>query len=68
MKEQSMTEIEKMKIDEMSHSELLSKCRFSPIGDPFWWGDHGDYAMNKIRQFQDQFPAMHTQISKAIGW
>jgi len=59
-----LTEIEKARIDAMSREELAIKLRFAPIGDKFWQGEHGDYAMRRFRELGSMSP----EISKKIGW
>lgn len=55
-------------IDSASYTELLSKWRYAPAGDPFFRGEVGKYydkVMTKKRWGLK--PGEHTAISKAIG-
>lgn len=63
-----MTEQEKQAIDSMEMEELLRKNRFAPIGDPFWQGEHGDYAYARLIELRHQHPKEFVKASKEMGW
>lgn len=53
-------------IDGASYEQLLSKWRYSPIGDPMLQGEAGEY-YSKI-MFQKKSTVNHVQASKNVGW
>jgi hypothetical protein len=55
-------------IDNASYEELLAKWRFSPVGDPFFQGEVGDYFTKKIITKRATNPEEHTRVSKKLGW
>jgi hypothetical protein len=59
----------KQYIDSLSYGQLLSRWRFSPVGDPYFQGETGEYwsvRMNKLRK--EQGDEVHIRASKTIGW
>ena len=59
-----MTNEQKEYIDELSHFEICRLWRFTPIGDPLFTGDTGDYLTTKFHSLGGLTPA----ISKKLGW
>ena len=57
-------------IDEATYTELLRKLRFSPIGDPYFQGEMGDYFLARMRAMREEpgGDEAHVMASKAIGW
>ena len=62
-----LTEENKKKIDSMSYSELLSRWRFAPAGDPWFQDETGDYWGKRMAELRNE-GADHVGASKAIGW
>ena len=59
----------KDRIDHMSYTEMLSKWRFAPVGDPMFQGEIGDYfSMVMGKKKEVLADGEHSQVSKAIGW
>lgn len=52
-------------IDAMSQLELCRSWRFHPIGNPFWQGEAGQYATDRLWK---HFGGFTPEISKALGW
>ena len=63
-----MTDAQKQWIDNASYAQLLSKWRFSPIGDPMFQGDTGQYYKETMCKKRDANPDSAVQDSKLIGW
>jgi len=57
----------KQYIDNLSYGQLLSRWRFSPIGDPWFQGETGKYWSERMAELQAQ-GADHVGTSKALGW
>ena len=65
-----MTELtpdRKTHIDSLSYEGLLRRWRFSPMGDPLFQGETGDYFAARMAELRDQ-GADHVGASKGIGW
>jgi len=62
-----LTEKNKGMIDDMSYTQLLSRWRFAPIGDPWFQGETGKYWGERMAELRDQ-GADHVGASKALGW
>ena len=60
----------KATIDSMSYQDLLSQWRFSPIGDPMFQEESGEYFAERMKQLRAEpgGDVGHTAASKAIGW
>jgi len=58
----------KTKIDAMSVYTLLCKQRFAPAGDPFYEGESGKYAMNRLADLRSQDNNAYVAASKELGW
>ena len=54
-------------IDGKSYTQLLSKWRFAPTGDPWFQGETGKYWGERMAELRDD-GADHVGASKAIGW
>lgn len=64
-----LTEEIKKEIDNMEYAQLLSKWRHSPIGDPMFQGDSGDYFAKVMREKKDSLTHENqVAISKSVGW
>lgn len=56
-------------IDNASYEELLGRWRFSPVGDPIFQGELGDYYKETIFRKRDKIGALEaSRISKLVGW
>lgn len=64
-----LTEENKAKIDSMNYEELLRRWRFTPIGDPWFEGDTGQYWSDRMREIRSQPEgnAIHVSASKRVG-
>jgi len=63
--------IEEMKkwIDESSYGQLLSKWKYSPIGDDFFRGEVGEYYRIKMREKKELLDNnLRVLISKSVDW
>ena len=65
-----MTDDEKKRwIDAASYTQLLSKWRNAPAGDPFFMGEIGEYYSKIMAEKRDEGGNnAHVKASKAIGW
>lgn len=63
-----MTPEQKAWIDAATYEQLLRKWRFSPMGDPMFQGDSGDYYQERMTQLKAADPDGAIQASKNIGW
>ena len=65
-----MTDELKKQIDDMNYVQLLSRWRFSPVGDPMFQGESGEYFAKRMAELRSQpgGDERHTAASKAIGW
>ncbi len=62
-----MTELEmKEWIDNSSYYDLLTKWRFAPIGDPFFYGDMCDYYKEVMARKREEHENP-SAVSKAVG-
>jgi hypothetical protein len=61
-----LTEGLKKSIDESSYESLLSRWRFSKIGEPLFQGESGDYFQKVMLEKKELVD--HVAISKKIGW
>lgn len=57
----------KSKIDSYSYEQLLYMNRFSPVGDPMFCGESGEYISIRMAELRDA-GADHIAASKNIGW
>lgn len=55
-------------IDNASYEQLLSRWRFSPVGDSIFLDDTGEYYATVMRQKREEDNAEHVNVSKSIGW
>ena len=63
-----MTKEQKEWIDNASYTELLTKWRFAPSGDPMFI-EAGKYFSEVMKFKRNEIGHdAHTTISKAIGW
>jgi len=62
-----LTENIKQQIDKMTYSQLLYKHRFSPIGDPLFEGESGEYFAERMKELRID-DENHSKVSKEIGW
>lgn len=59
----------KADIDSKTYEELLSMNRFSPLGDPMFQGERGEYILKRMAQLRKQVGhEEHVRVSKSIGW
>lgn len=63
-----LSEEKKKEIDALSVRQLLSQHRFSPVGDPRYQGEEGEYRVARLAQLRDQDNAAYVAASKSIGW
>jgi hypothetical protein len=63
----NLTETLKQEIDKMDYTELLRKWRFSPLGDPMFKGESGDYFCIRMKKLKIN-DEHHAKVSKEIGW
>lgn len=61
----ALTEEIKATIDAMSHEDLCRQWRFAPLGDAFWQGESGGYAVQRLFV---ELGGFTPEISKRIGW
>ena len=61
-----MNEQIKTWIDNATYEELLSKWRFSAMGDPMFQGEAGEYFKTIMLEKKNQVD--HVQASKNVGW
>ena len=57
----------KKEIDAMSYEDLLIIWRFTPVGDPWFQGETGEYWGERMAQLRKQ-GVDHVGASKKIGW
>lgn len=65
-----LTEQLKAQIDQMSYRELLSKWRFTPVGDPMFQDESGKYFGERMAELR-RAPGgdeKHVAASKSLGW
>jgi hypothetical protein len=56
-------------IDNASYEQLLTKWRFSPIGDPFFVGEVGEHFKNVMAKKRNELGNDEAaEASKRIGW
>lgn len=59
----------KDKIDNLDYQAMLSKWRFSPVGDSMFEGESGEYFENRMNELKKQLSDNEVfTISKRIGW
>lgn len=63
--ENDLTVESKARIAAMGREELCRKWRSAPLGDPFWQGEAGKYAQDRLFRVLGGFTP---EISKKIGW
>jgi hypothetical protein len=65
-----LTPENKEHIDGQSYTQLLSRWRNAPIGDPWFQGETGEYWGKRMTELRDApgCDAAHVSASKAIGW
>lgn len=54
----------KQKIDSMTKTEMATKWRFAPTGDPMLSGEAGAYFKKRMKELG----GIDSQTSKNIGW
>jgi hypothetical protein len=64
MTEDEMKEV----IDGSSYEQLLSRWRFAKPGNPFFFGEVGEYYSKVMFQKRDADPDGAVRASKSIGW
>jgi zona occludens toxin (predicted ATPase) len=53
----------------MTYTELLSKWRFAPLGDPLFQDESGVYFSARMREMRTQTSdADKVAASKTVGW
>lgn len=62
-----LTDENKAHIDNLTYEQLLSKWRFSPVGDPWFQDETGDYWAARMSDLRNA-GANHVAASKSIGW
>ena len=55
-------------IDSKSIESLLAGIRNSPVGDPWFQDETGDYWMKRYADLRAQNPDAAVAASKSIGW
>ena len=63
----TLTDANKAHIDALSYTELLSRWRYAPVGDPWFQDETGQYWSKRMAQLREQ-GANHVAASKQIGW
>jgi len=63
-----LTEKLKREIEAMPMHELIRRIRFSPIDDPYFQGEVGEFFMKVSDEKRKTDPAGHVLASKAVGW
>lgn len=60
----------KSKIDGMTYEQLLAKWRFTPIGDPMFQDESGQYFSNRMKELRSAPGGNEAYVaaSKKIGW
>ena len=68
-KESTMNEEEmKIWIDNASYRELLSKCRYEPVGSPWFTGEIGEYYEVMMKKKKEQIThEEQVAVSKSLG-
>jgi hypothetical protein len=61
-----MTPQQKQMIDDMSYEHMLRLWRFSPVGDPTFQGETGEYFAKVMREKANQCDTV--VASKLVGW
>jgi hypothetical protein len=61
-----LTEQNKKYIDGLSYESLLSRWRFSPVGDPWFQDETGTYWGDRMKELREA-GVDHVGASKAIG-
>jgi hypothetical protein len=64
-----MTPELKAEIDKLNVCQLLSAQRFSPIGDPRFKGEEGEYRMKRLFEvLEHEGNDAFVSASKSLGW
>jgi hypothetical protein len=63
-----MTSEQKHWIDNSTYEQLLERLRFTPVGDPWFQGDVGEYYLKVMARKRDENPAEAVHASKSVGW
>jgi hypothetical protein len=65
-----LTQENKEFIDSLSYYSLLKSWRFSPVGNPWFQGETGEYWGKRMNELRDQPGGQekHVAASKSIGW
>ena len=64
-----LTKDNKQHIDSLSYEQLLDRWRFSPLGDPLFQGETGEYFGSAMRKKKEAIgEAKAVNVSKEIGW
>lgn len=68
--DQQLSDQQRREIDAMTYEQLLRAWRFSPIGDPMFQGESGQYIADRMKEMRAQpgGDEEHVRASKAIGW
>ncbi len=62
-----LTPENKEMIDAMSYGQLLDHWRFTPVGDPWFQGETGEYWSKRMAELRAT-GADHVGASKELGW
>jgi hypothetical protein len=64
-----LTPNEKARIDSMSYEDLLNQWRFAQPGDPWFYGETGEYWEKREKELRNQpgRQRKHVATSKAIS-
>jgi hypothetical protein len=65
-----LTKKNKAYIDGLPYEALLSRWRFSPVGDPWFQGETGKYWGERMGELRNQPGGndKHVAASKSLGW
>jgi hypothetical protein len=56
-------------IDNATYEQMLERWRFSPIGDPMFIGETGEYFIEVFKRKSDQLTQEEkVRTSKDLGW
>jgi hypothetical protein len=66
----NLTHENKAFIDSLSYRSLLYNWRFSPMGEPMFQGETGEYYSKRMRELRNQpgGDELHISTSKSLGW
>jgi hypothetical protein len=64
-----LTEQLKKEIDNMTYEQMLSRWRFSPVGDQMFTEESGKYFAQVMREKKNNLSeSEHVKVSKDLGW